>query len=97
MPANTSVSVGHTRIYERRVIADLSQEELSTLTGISVKTIRRLEVGEIRNPGIRTLFAIAGALRVPLHAVIEDEWWDGWVTDPIGLQAEEPGPGSAAA
>lgn len=54
---------------------------LAKATGISVATLRRLEAGELTNPGVRYLVNCAQALRVPLSDLILDEWKQWTVFD----------------
>lgn len=63
----TRISFWHTA---RRI----SQRELARRTGISEKTIERLDQGRSPNPSIRHLLAIAHVLRVPLEELIEEDW-----------------------
>lgn len=54
----------------------LSQRELASLTGIPLGTLRRLERGEIANPGIRYIAVIARALELEdIELLVEYEWW----------------------
>jgi transcriptional regulator with XRE-family HTH domain len=58
----------HEVVLEGRKRKGLTQEELAGLTGITVRTIQRIESGET-TPRAYTLKAIAGALELPLSAL----------------------------
>lgn len=51
-------------IKEFREKLNISQQELSKLSGISQQAISAIETGMRRNPGIETLYPIAKALQV---------------------------------
>lgn len=55
-----------TKIKELRVLKGLTQEELAEQTGLSVRTIQRIESGEV-DPRTYTLTALAEALEVELE------------------------------
>ena len=57
------------RIKQQRKIHDVSQEELSNKSGISVKTIQRWESAE-RSPRIDELQKVSQVLNVPLEDLI---------------------------
>ncbi len=63
-----------TKISRLRQEADWTQETLAAKTGIPIRTVQRLEQGEIFNPQIRHLVNIATALGCELEDVAEDEW-----------------------
>ena len=87
-----------------RVSKQISQAELAEATGISVRTIRRLENLQLDNPPLRYLVNCAMALRVELDDVIEDDWreWkvfdvaaaeppaDGWLSEPSVRWSQSP-------
>ena len=54
------------KIKELRVLKGLTQEELADLTGLSVRTIQRIESGDV-DPRTYTLTALAEALEVDLE------------------------------
>lgn len=66
-----------TRLGRARVARHVSQAALARATGISPRTIQRLEQGEVPNPPIRYLTNCAIALGVPLTELIETEW-EAW-------------------
>lgn len=70
-----------TKLAARRRQIGLSQRRLSELTGISVRTIQRLELGEVDNPPLRYLVNLAMALDIELEAILEDEWLKWMVLD----------------
>lgn len=72
-----------------RVSRQVSQAELAEATGLSLRTIRRLERLELDNPPLRYLVNCATALGVELDQVIEDEWREWKVFDVAA--AEPPG------
>ena len=78
-----------TKLAARRRQIRLSQRRLSEITGISVRTIQRLELGEVANPPLRYLVNLAMALDIELEAILEDEWLEWMVLD---ARAGEPPP-----
>lgn len=55
--------------------AEVDQRELATVTGISQRTLQRLESGETSNPPLRYLVSCALALGLEdWHDLLEDEW-----------------------
>ncbi len=75
-----------------RVTKRVSQADMAQATGLSVRTYRRLEAGQIDNPPIRYLTNVALALDVPLAEVLEDEW-AAWTSFGGGTPTEAPAPG----
>jgi transcriptional regulator with XRE-family HTH domain len=67
----------------------LTQKRLSELTGLSLRTVQRLELGEVDNPPLRYLVNLAKALDIELEAILEDEWLEWMVFD---ARAAEPPP-----
>lgn len=63
-----------TRLLERRRAAGLSQRRLAELTGISLRTLQRIERAEVDNPPIRYLTNCAIVLECELEDLIEPEW-----------------------
>lgn len=57
------------KIKELRLLKGLTQEDLAELTGLSVRTIQRIESGEV-DPRTYTLNALAEALGVDLEVLI---------------------------
>jgi transcriptional regulator with XRE-family HTH domain len=62
------------RLFERRKAAGLSQRELAKRTGISLRTLQRMERLEVDNPPIRYLVNCAIALGCELEELIEPAW-----------------------
>lgn len=60
---------GRVRIRRARLSKGLSQRELGDLCGVGNVTICRIEKGYVSRPTIKTLKAIAKALRVPLAEI----------------------------
>lgn len=53
----------------------MTQTELVIATGISTRTLQRLESGKVKNPPIRYLISCAVALGLDdWHLLLEDEW-----------------------
>jgi transcriptional regulator with XRE-family HTH domain len=69
------------KIAARRLELELSQKELSELSGLSMSTIQRLDWGQTENPPIRHLVNIALVLDVPVLDICEDEWLKWTVLD----------------
>lgn len=63
-----------TRLARARIARRVSQAQLADRTGLSVRTIQRLESGEKTNPPLGFLVNVALALRVDLDDLIEDHW-----------------------
>jgi transcriptional regulator with XRE-family HTH domain len=63
-----------TRLAARRQQLKVSQAKVAELSGLSLRTIQRLERGEIDNPPIRYLTNLALVLDCSLRDVCEDEW-----------------------
>lgn len=64
-----------------RVDRQVSQAELAVATGLSLRTIQRLERKEIDNPQLRYLVNCALALDVPLEEIIDGDWLEWKVFD----------------
>ena len=62
------------RLYERRRAAGLSQRELAKRTGISLRTLQRIERLEVDNPPIRYLTNCAIVLGCELDDLVEPGW-----------------------
>ena len=73
---NTLLADAGRRIRETRGGQGLSLEQLARLTGISAPALSLIETGK-RDPRLTTLNRIAGALRVPLAALIADPFGTG--------------------
>ena len=78
-----------TKLAARRLGTGLSQQKVSDLTGIPLRTIQRLERGNIDNPPIRYLVNLAEVFECRLVDVCEDEWIEWTVFD---ATAPEPPP-----
>lgn len=52
----------------------VTQKQLASEPGISLRELQTLERGKLRSPLLRELVNIASALGVKLEDVIEDEW-----------------------
>lgn len=57
------------KIRQQRRLKDMKQEELSKLTGVSLKTVQRWENGE-RSPRIEEMNRLAEVLQVPSEYLI---------------------------
>ena len=53
-----------------RTLAGLTQEQLAERAGVSVDVVRRLEQGSRPSARITSLYALAGALDVPLSVLL---------------------------
>jgi transcriptional regulator with XRE-family HTH domain len=76
-----------TRLAELRIAKNLRQDEFAEQVGLSLRTLQRLEAGEIENPPLRYLVNCAIRLDVALDEVIEDSWRE-W----LALDARAPDP-----
>jgi transcriptional regulator with XRE-family HTH domain len=79
------------KIAARRLEADFSQKQLSELSGLSMRTIQRLDAGEVDNPPIRYLVNIALVLDVPVLDICEGEWLEWTVLDDSAPKAPPRG------
>ena len=84
-----------TRLAYWRARRNVSQRSLAARTGLSEKTIERLDQGRVTNPNVRHLLAIAHVLRVPLVELIDEDWRLFWVAGKQ-LRADPPPAGLAA-
>jgi transcriptional regulator with XRE-family HTH domain len=57
---NNLITLGET-IKERRVFLRLNQEDLMEMSGISTKTIQKIEMGKA-NPSVQTLYKLLDVL-----------------------------------
>lgn len=62
------------RLAKRRIEQDISQATLARLSGISLRTLVRLERMETDNPPLRYLVNLAIVLQCRVDDLIEDEW-----------------------
>lgn len=62
-----------TRIKHYRKLAGLTQRALAEKAGVSESAIRKYESGERYAPTIRQIVKIAGALKLPISLLLEDE------------------------
>jgi transcriptional regulator with XRE-family HTH domain len=75
-------------IRRRRLDLGFTQEELASITDLSVPTIQRLEAGTAENPGIVALLALSVVLRCKVAELLDDRWKDAarvkvrWDLDP---------------
>lgn len=58
------------KLRETRLERGLSLDSLQVKTGIPSQTIRRIEVGSVKNPGIITMTLITKALLIELDDVL---------------------------
>jgi transcriptional regulator with XRE-family HTH domain len=70
-----------TLLYERRTAAGMSQRRLAELTGVGLRTLQRIERGEMDNPPIRYLANCAIALGCELEDLVEPAWRE-WMRFP---------------
>jgi transcriptional regulator with XRE-family HTH domain len=66
------VSIGE-RVRAGRKALHLSQEEVARRAGVSLNQVNRLERGAIVDPRYSTLRSLAGALGVPIEALVKEE------------------------
>jgi transcriptional regulator with XRE-family HTH domain len=77
-PPRADKTLSSTRLAVARLQRNVTQEDLAKQVGLSLASYRRLERGQVRNPGIRTLVNLAVALQVPIDEVCEPEWFEWW-------------------
>ena len=64
------MDIGET-IKQRRVLLGLTQQDLADFSGVGLRTIRQIEVGE-GNPSVGTLNRILAALGLELNIRVKD-------------------------
>jgi transcriptional regulator with XRE-family HTH domain len=67
-------STAPTRLARIRLQREITQRDLARAVGVSFRTYRRLEAGEVGDPSIRVLTNLAIALGVELEELLEPEW-----------------------
>ena len=68
-----------TRLNGERRLRSVSQSALSQATGISERTLQRLENGEIDNPPLRYLVNCATALGIGDWRELVEPEWERWL------------------
>lgn len=68
-----------TRLNRERRLRSVSQSALSQATGISERTLQRLENGDIENPPLRYLVNCAQALEMEDWRELIDPDWEQWL------------------
>jgi transcriptional regulator with XRE-family HTH domain len=70
--------VADTKLARLRAAFPLTQEQLAARAGVPLRTMLRIERGElgVRGPNLNQLVRLAHALRVSVGELIEDEWLD---------------------
>lgn len=89
--ARRSTAQGATKIKKKRVGCLITQEQAADASGMSFWTYRRLEVGDLRDPGIRLVVNVALALSPTekLPDALESIWEKHWPIPTQGLSQEE--------
>lgn len=88
-----------TRLNAVRRSQGVAQLDLARLTGISQRTLSRLENGELTNPPLRYIVNCAKALGVPWQELVEPAWeeWEpclgGKDSPPLPERRAKPNPG----
>lgn len=60
------------KIRKKREALGLTRRDVSMKSGITEQTIHELEVGNQKNPTIKTLSAICSAIDLPLSEVVSE-------------------------
>lgn len=84
-PERPSSAESDTPFSFQRINAGVSQEELAEAVGVSVRTIQRLETGQVTYPSLRLLINCAIALRVNLQQICQPEWLE-WTVFTDGVE-----------
>ena len=71
---DTNPSAAQTWLAWHRTEQGLTQADMAELTGIPLATYRKLERGEIENPGIRLLSNCAVVLNTSVFDLVEIKW-----------------------
>lgn len=91
-------SAQNTKLARLRIQRQMSQRELELASGIPMRTLQRLEAGQLDNPGLAYLVNLAVVLAVPVEDIVEEDWlvfneglgWEDWRWaggDPRGRRA----------
>jgi Predicted transcriptional regulators len=59
------------KIKDRRTLLGITQQDLSDISGVALRTIKQIETGN-GNPSISTLTKIAGVLGLSIELVIKN-------------------------
>lgn len=80
MPGARRRTPSQTKIAKRRKAKKLTQKELAERAGLSLRTVQRIERGEVDNAPLRYLVNISWVLGCRLSDVLEEEWlrWKVW-------------------
>ncbi|MEO6134406.1 MAG: helix-turn-helix domain-containing protein [Ginsengibacter sp.] len=71
MLRNIAINIGQS-IRERRELLGLLQPQLSSIAGVSTRTIQLVEAGKA-NPSLQTLIQLADAVGLHLQLVLKDK------------------------
>lgn len=71
MLRNIAINIGQS-IRERRELLGLLQPQLSSIAGVSTRTIQLVEAGKA-NPSLQTLMQLADALGLNLQLVLKNK------------------------
>lgn len=77
VPVRSDLSIARTRIARLRLQRGLSQREVADQAGLSIRTYRAIERGEVFDPGVRQVANIARVLQVEIAHACEPEWISG--------------------
>jgi DNA-binding Xre family transcriptional regulator len=91
-------SAQKTKLGRLRIQRELSQRELELASGIPIRTLQRLEAGQLENPALAYLVNLAVVLGVFVEDIVEDSWlvfneqvgcedWEWAHGDPRGRRA----------
>ena len=53
------------RLRTQRLRAELTQEQLAARAGVALSTLRKIETGQVVEPGYFTILALLGVLEIP--------------------------------
>ena len=59
------------KIKDRRILLGITQQDLSDISGVALRTIKQIETGK-GNPSISTLTKITGVLGLSIELVIKN-------------------------
>jgi transcriptional regulator with XRE-family HTH domain len=73
-PADRARTSGETRVAAMRLLRNLTQTQLAERSGIPLRTLQRVERGEVADPSVRVILALADVLSCTVEELAEPAW-----------------------